>query len=97
MITRGKQGMPKVYASGLLVYDHVLFLDSYPALNEKRVTSDFHRFFGGPASNALAFLSRSGVETALLAAGGDDGAGRRWLMKSANEVSGRILFRPKKS
>jgi sugar/nucleoside kinase (ribokinase family) len=76
MIPGEKQRMPKVYASGLLVYDHVLFLDSYPALNEKRVTSDFHRFFGGPASNALAFLSRSGVETALLAAVGDDGTGR---------------------
>ncbi|MCD6234983.1 MAG: hypothetical protein J7K63_08100 [Candidatus Marinimicrobia bacterium] len=76
MRAREKQVKPKVYATGLLVYDHVLFLDSYPALNEKRVTSDFHRFFGGPVSNALAFLSRSGVETALFTAVGDDDTGR---------------------
>ncbi|MDD3806464.1 MAG: PfkB family carbohydrate kinase [Candidatus Marinimicrobia bacterium] len=68
-----------VFATGLLVYDHVLFLDSYPALNEKRVTSDVYRFFGGPASNATAFLSRSGVETYLLAACGDDDVGMKVL------------------
>ncbi len=66
---------PRVFATGLLVYDHVLFLDSYPALNEKRTTNNFKRFFGGPASNALAFLARSGVETCLSAAVGDDAAG----------------------
>jgi len=65
----------RVFATGLLVYDHVLFLDSYPALNEKRTTTDFKRFFGGPASNALAFLARSGVETFLSSAVGNDTTG----------------------
>lgn len=66
---------PRVFAIGLLVYDHVLFLDSYPSLNEKRKTSDFIRFFGGPASNALAFLARSGVDTFLSSAVGNDTTG----------------------
>lgn len=72
---------PRVFATGLLVYDHVLFLDSYPALNEKRTTSDFHRFFGGPASNALAFLARSGIHCSLLTAVGDDATGKAVIQK----------------
>jgi sulfofructose kinase len=70
---------PRVFGTGLLVYDHVLFLDSYPALNEKRTTSDFCRFFGGPASNALAFLARSGIQCSLLTAVGDDATGEAVL------------------
>ena len=76
---------PRVFATGLLVYDHILFLDSYPALNEKRTTTDAIRFFGGPASNALAFLARSGIETFLTAAVGDDITGETLI----REVSGQ--------
>ena len=68
--------MSKVLCVGISTVDTIVFVDKYPAANERVVALDSIRAVGGPATTAAVALARLGVETALSCVIGDDDAGR---------------------
>jgi sulfofructose kinase len=63
---------PDVLGLGIIPFDILYTIDSYPGAGSKIDAVDFHTQGGGPVPNALVGLARLGYRTALIAAVGTD-------------------------
>lgn len=76
---------PLLVFIGVATEDVITMVDRYPAANERVTTEHIEVGGGGPAATAAVAAARLGMRTALIAAVGDDDAGRRILSELDDE------------